>query len=81
MAADDLYESDYLDYVVEYFLLDDGSIGRVWYDTDADEYVEAEVLGGDGHWTECSPESVMSNGDEVGFSDASERVMELGGTL
>jgi hypothetical protein len=79
--VDDTHESGYPEFLVEYYLLDDGSIGRAWYDTDAEEYIDAEVMGDDGHWTECSPEEILSNGDEISSSDASGRVMELGGTV
>jgi len=78
---DDTYEPDYPEYTAEYYYLDDGGIGRVWYDVDADAYIDAEIMNEYGQWTESSPEEVMSHGDEVSFSDAAERVAELGGTL
>ena len=32
------------DYQVDYYLLDDGAVARIWYDVDADEYFGGEVL-------------------------------------
>jgi len=76
-------EDDYCepDFDEAYYLLDDNRVGRVWYDTETDEYFDAEVLGEDGQWQPWPPEEIEARGREVSFDEAEPRVRELGGTV
>lgn len=78
MTEDDFNEPDFQ---VDYYLFEDGSLGRVWYDADADEYFDGEVLDEKGRWQERSLEEIMADGEEVSFEEASEHARVLGGVV
>jgi len=78
MTEEDFNEPDYQ---VDYYLLDDGTIARVWYDVDADEYFDGEFLDERGKWQERPVEEIMAEGEEIDYREAQERVMTLGGTI
>ena len=69
------------DYQVEYYLLDDGAVARIWYDADADEYFDGEALDENGKWQEYPVEEIMADGDEIGFEEARQRIIARGGTV
>lgn len=78
------YEYDYDDepeFEVEYYALDDGRMGRVWYDADAGEYVDGEVLDEQGRWQEYPAQEIVTSGEQVPFAEASDRVRTLGGAV
>jgi len=76
-------EEDYLepDFEVKYYTLDDGSLARVWYDVDADEYFDGEVLAETGRWAEIPAEEILAEAEEVSYEEASERARALGGAV
>ena len=69
------------DYQVDYYLLDDGAVARIWYDVDADEYFGGEVLDENSRWQEHPVEEIMADGDEIGHQEARERIIARGGTI
>ena len=78
MTEDEYFEPDFQ---VEYYLLDDQALARVWYDVDADEYFDGEVLGEDGRWQDSSAEEIMHDGEEISYEEASQRARAVGGIV
>ena len=64
---DDRFEPDF---DVAYYLLDGNRIARLWYDTETDEYFDAEVMGEDGQWEVCTPEEIEAQGPEDSIEDS-----------
>ena len=88
MASDDYDEEfDYDDgysfdpeLEVEYFLFD-GSVARLWYDSETGHYVDGEILGDDVDWEACPAGDVLSEGQKVGYAEAANRANALGAAL
>ena len=78
MQEDDYSEPDYR---ISYYLLDDGAVARIWYNVDANEYFDGEILDERGRWKECPVEEIMADGVEIDFPEAQEHVAALGGTI
>jgi hypothetical protein len=62
----------------EYYLLDNGELGRLEYDPDADEYFDAAILNEFGEWDECAVWQVLSDGEEITPAKAKEFIRQLG---
>jgi hypothetical protein len=65
---------------VEYYLFD-GTVARLWYDVEADEYTDGEILDQDGQWEQCPVYQVLSDGQEISYEEAGDRVRALGGRI
>ena len=70
------------DYEIQYFLLDNGTVARIWTECEGDdEYLEGEILTKWGRWNDCPADEIMGAGSELEFDDAVERMRDLDGLV
>lgn len=77
MLENDQYERDL---TVEYCLFE-GSLARLWFDNDADEYTDGEILDDNGKWVACPTYEILSEGESITDEEAAEYAMALGVTI
>jgi hypothetical protein len=71
-----------IDYEIQYFILDDGSVARIWTECNGDdEYLEGEFLNKWGKWKDCFVDEILAAGNEIEFDDAVELVRDQGGLI
>ena len=68
-------------YEIEYYLLDDDSVGRVWFDPATEEYVDGEALTEEGSWEDCPPLDILERGVCLTEAEAREHIRALGGAM
>ncbi|HUT01960.1 MAG TPA: hypothetical protein VM031_05865 [Phycisphaerae bacterium] len=66
---------------VDYYLLDDDSLGRVRYDVEAGEYVEGEVMDEDGQWHDYPAANILADGEAISYKEAVELARSLDSTI
>ena len=69
------------EYEVEYYLLDDDTVGRVKYYPEPGDYLDGEVIDESGRWTNCPAVEILMSGELISRVEALQRVRELGGVL
>ncbi|MGB2824741.1 MAG: hypothetical protein WBF17_27465 [Phycisphaerae bacterium] len=75
---EDLFEPEF---EVDYYILADDSLARVWYDVEADEYAHGELMGEDGRWHRTPAGDVLAEGEQLSRKEADEIARSLGGTI